>query len=539
MDSDSSYKKRRRAFTDLERRNIRARNRTHPGPQQHLISWIKETTGRTVNQSSISEILSPKFDYLDNPLHKSKHLGSQRHYHGDWPDLEHALFEWQQRMQHKKAIITGDILKSKAQELWKALPQYKEEPMPTWSNGWLSGFKKRHNIKEYVSHGEGTSAEINAPERMEQMEAVRQECQAYLPQDIYNMDETGNCWKMLPNRTLATESSSGSKKAKDRVTLALTTNGDGSHKLDPWLIGRFKNPRCFKNVNRQALGIHYRFNKTKWMTAVICLEFLQWFDQQMRRRKVLLLMDNFSGHELAIQLAGGVDSLQNTKVVWLPKNTTSYWQPLDQGIIATFKLFYRKHWISYILKEYEADRDPNKTVTLLHAIRWSVDAWHNSVTSSTIQKCWWKSTCIKKPLNVDNTGIDEERIDEEWISQEKTQLSRQILAIPNILNPLSIDEFIQPPEEEIIDSDENITESIIEQYSQDNAEESMDEAIEVSLVSKNDAIKALELLKLYEIQQEDGDQANVKILNKMTHRINRQRQQEQKQVGIEAYFKGH
>ena len=82
MDSDSSYKKRRRAFTDLERRNIRARNRTHPGPQQHLISWIKETTGRTVNQSSISEMLSPKFDYLDNPLHKSKHLGSQRHYHG-------------------------------------------------------------------------------------------------------------------------------------------------------------------------------------------------------------------------------------------------------------------------------------------------------------------------------------------------------------------------------------------------------------------------------------------------------------------------
>ena len=39
------------------------------------------------------------------------------------------------------------------------------------------------------------------------------------------------------------------------------------------------------------------------MTAVICLEFLQWFDQQMRGRNVLLLMDNFSGHELAVQLA--------------------------------------------------------------------------------------------------------------------------------------------------------------------------------------------------------------------------------------------
>ena len=33
---------------------------------------------------------------------------------GDWPDLEYALFEWQQRMEQKKAIVTGDILKTKA-----------------------------------------------------------------------------------------------------------------------------------------------------------------------------------------------------------------------------------------------------------------------------------------------------------------------------------------------------------------------------------------------------------------------------------------
>jgi hypothetical protein len=93
MDSDSSVDKRRRAFTDLERRNIRARNRTHPGPQQHLINWIKETTGRTTSQSSISEILSSKFDYVDYPTLKPKNLHSQRHYEEDWPDLGHDLFE--------------------------------------------------------------------------------------------------------------------------------------------------------------------------------------------------------------------------------------------------------------------------------------------------------------------------------------------------------------------------------------------------------------------------------------------------------------
>ena len=54
---------------------------------------------------------------------------------GDWPDLEIVLFEWQQRIEQKKAIITGDILKEKARQLWDALPQYDNIQMPKWSNG--------------------------------------------------------------------------------------------------------------------------------------------------------------------------------------------------------------------------------------------------------------------------------------------------------------------------------------------------------------------------------------------------------------------
>jgi hypothetical protein len=64
-------------------------------------------------------------------------------------------------------------------------------------------------------------------------------------------------------------------------------------------------------------------------------EYLLWFDQQMRikGRKALLLMDNFSAHELAVeQIEEGVN-LTNTKVMWLPPNATSIYQPLDQGII--------------------------------------------------------------------------------------------------------------------------------------------------------------------------------------------------------------
>ena len=119
---------------------------------------------------------------------------------------------------------------------------------------------------------------------------------------------------------------------------------------------------------------------------------------RVKGRKVLLLLDNFSRHELGISLIGGLEGLPNVRIEWLPPNTTPYWQPLDQGIIASFKLQYRRLWITYMLRQYEADKDPNKIVNLLKAIQWTRTAWEN-VLPQTIQKCWWKSTIIKKPVN--------------------------------------------------------------------------------------------------------------------------------------------
>jgi hypothetical protein len=84
------------------------------------------------------------------------------------------------------------------------------------------------------------------------MQLVRDTSAEYGPKNTYNMDETGLFWKLTPDRTLAIESGAGGKKSKDRVTLAFTCNGVGD-KEDVWIIGRSKNPRCLKNINRQLL----------------------------------------------------------------------------------------------------------------------------------------------------------------------------------------------------------------------------------------------------------------------------------------------
>src|ERR1700761_6650501 len=257
----------RKAVTDSERLAIRKRQKEHPSIHKELIEWFEQQHGHRLVPSQITRILSSKYAHLDelNPKSKQdkKKLEAQRAGKADWPDLEGALFEWQQRLQTKNAIITGEILKQQAMKLWKALPQYRDlEQTPKFSNGWLVGFKARYNIREYIQHGEAGSADIYKPDAITQMAIVRALAEEYGPDNTLNMDETGLFWKMTPDRTLATKAKSGGKKAKDRVTLAFTCSASGK-KEQTWVIGKSKNPRCFKGLNRDLLRIKYRYNKSK------------------------------------------------------------------------------------------------------------------------------------------------------------------------------------------------------------------------------------------------------------------------------------
>ncbi|KAI0998674.1 hypothetical protein K3495_g9522 [Podosphaera aphanis] len=116
------------AIIDQQRQIIGQRHKPHPNSQQGLIAWFaSQPRGRNLTQGQVSVILSDKYQYLDlDPQNKSK-LNSKRNYLREHEELELALFKWQQRMQGKMAVITGDILKAKAHELWQRLPQYMPE----------------------------------------------------------------------------------------------------------------------------------------------------------------------------------------------------------------------------------------------------------------------------------------------------------------------------------------------------------------------------------------------------------------------------
>jgi hypothetical protein len=540
----SAIPQKRKGVSDTERALLRKRNKEYPSTQTELINWFLQETGHKLSQAQVSRTLSPQYDYIDN-LDKRKDkvaLQAQRSRVGNWKDLDSALFEWQQRLQKKKAVITGEILKAQAIKFWVTLPQYQGQEQPKFSNGWLWGFQHRFRIKEYIYHGEAASAEINKVEAIAQMEYIRQLCSEYHEDDILNMDETGLFWKLTPDRTLATQAGSGGKKSKDRITLVFTVSASGK-KEQVWCIGKSKNPRCFKKINRKLLRIEYRYNKTKWMTGIIMEEYLQWLDNKMRgaNRKVLLLLDNFSGHELGVELVGGKQGLSNVRVEWLPPNTTSHWQPLDQGIIASFKTIYRKEWILYMLRQYEANKDPNKTVNLLKAIQWTRKAW-DQVTDTTIQRCWWKSTIIKKPIDQDPISQQDQDL-----QAQMTTLQAQITRLP-IINPLSADEFIQVNGEGVDDElgegdEEQIFQDIIDQYSTGNEDilEPGEDAIEAEEEDRDillsEAIQALETLRLYTLQREDGSETLLRELDQADRQFQAILINQRQQQSIKSYFR--
>ncbi len=99
----------------------------------------------------------------------------------------------------------------------------------------------------------------------------------YEEHDIFNADETSLFYKALPDKTLHYKvlPCNEVKVHKERLSLLLCVNMDGSEKLKPLIIGKYAKPRCLKDINMNNLQINYRYNTKAWMATVL---FNEWLD---------------------------------------------------------------------------------------------------------------------------------------------------------------------------------------------------------------------------------------------------------------------
>jgi hypothetical protein len=117
----------------------------------------------------------------------------------------------------------------------------------------------------------------------------------------------------------------------------------------------------------ESIGAFWRYNDKAWMNYKIMIEYLLWFDQKMKKqgKNALLLMDNFPAHQLGVEQLG--DSLQTTKVMWLPLNATSIHQPLDQGIIQNWKAHVRQQFVLFMARTFDSGKDFSKEMYVLRS----------------------------------------------------------------------------------------------------------------------------------------------------------------------------
>ena len=95
------------------------------------------------------------------------------------------------------------------------------------SRGWSDNFKRKSGIHSVVRPGEATSSDAEAAEVLATEFQKLTVSKCYLPEQVFNCNETGLFWKKMPERTYITEEENampGRKPTKDHLTLLFCAN---------------------------------------------------------------------------------------------------------------------------------------------------------------------------------------------------------------------------------------------------------------------------------------------------------------------------
>ena len=136
----------------------------------------------------------------------------------------------------------------------------------TASLHWARNVIMRNGLRHVRLWGEAGS--VDSAAIAQEMENLRQKLASYELKLIFNMDETGLFFKMLPRTTYlsskedcATTRGTKGMRSKDRLTVLVCSNADGSLKVPLAIIGNSKNPRCFR---MEKPPLYYMFQNKAW-----------------------------------------------------------------------------------------------------------------------------------------------------------------------------------------------------------------------------------------------------------------------------------
>ncbi|XP_013913045.1 PREDICTED: tigger transposable element-derived protein 1-like, partial [Thamnophis sirtalis] len=361
-----------------------------------------------------------------------------RHRTGLIHETEKLLLLWIEDQIQKRIPISLSLIQAKARSIFTTLKDRAGQECTevfTASRGWFMRFQRRFNYHSTRKSRKGVSVDEAAKRFLDELNDIIVK-ESYLPEQIFNVEETWLFWKKMPEQTYIHEEAKavpGYKTFKERVTLLLGGNVSG-FKLKPFLVHKSGNHRAFKNICKRTLPIYYRSNQKAWMTQVLFEDWcMNCFIPQVKEYclqkkipfKILLLLDNRPVHPPYLH-----NIYPDVKVVYLPQNTTSLLQPMDQGAITIFKAYYLRAMFAKAVNVMEEDkrvtlREFWKNYNILHCIKNIAAAWQD-VTMKCMQGAWKK--CLKCfPVLVNNfQGFDH--------SKDLDEINKEILTLMKSLD---------------------------------------------------------------------------------------------------------
>jgi hypothetical protein len=160
------------------------------------------------------------------------------------------------------------------------------------SKGHIHNFIKRNNIIKEKIRGDSGSVPLSIIN--DWVTKLKEIIKDYEPMNIFNADEFGLFYKLMPNSTYIFNGKKckTGKKSKERITVLVCANMNGSEKLKLVVIGKSQNPRCFKNIKK--LPVIYRANNKSWRTSKIFTEVLKIWNNKFQKenRKFYFLLTN-------------------------------------------------------------------------------------------------------------------------------------------------------------------------------------------------------------------------------------------------------
>lgn len=123
-------------------------------------------------------------------------------------EMEKLLLVWVKEKELAGDTVTETVICEKARSIYADLvkkeastsKEASEEAFKA-SHGWFDNFKKRTGIHSVVRYGEAASADVKAADTYIQNFAALVAREGYIPQQVFNCDETGLFWKKMPLRT--------------------------------------------------------------------------------------------------------------------------------------------------------------------------------------------------------------------------------------------------------------------------------------------------------------------------------------------------